>query len=82
MTDYERKKFEIERSAPGAKNFEKPTDCRNPDQIRFYVEELCQKIDALERDFNYVPEWVYGLLAQCNVVQNRLLYVEFKNSYS
>lgn len=82
MSNYERKKIELEQRAFAAKSFEKQMDCKNPDQVRFYVEELCQKTDALERDFKYVPEWAYGLLAQYNTVQNGLLYVEFKNSYS
>lgn len=82
MSDYERKKIELERRAFASRNFAKPMDCKNPDQVRFYGEELCQKTDAPERGFKHVPEWAYDLLAQYNAVQNRLLYVEFKNSYS
>ncbi len=63
-------------------NFETPSNCRNIDQIRFYVSELCRKIEEYERQFNYVPNWAYVLLAQYNNAQNILLYHDFKESYS
>jgi hypothetical protein len=81
MTDYEQKKIEMELKAFIARNFEKPLDCKNQDQIRFYVGELSHKVEALERQFNYVPEWAYSLLSQYNAAQNRILDLEFKNSY-
>jgi len=63
-------------------NFVTPSNCRNIDQIRFYVSELCQKIEEYERQFNYVPNWAYVLLAQYNNAQNILIYQDFKESYS
>lgn len=82
MTDYERKKIEMELRAFTSRNFERPSECRNLEQIRFYVRELCLKIDALEDQFKYVPSWAYTLLAQYNAKQNTLLTVEFRNVYT
>ncbi len=81
MTDYERKKIELELKNFTSRNFVRPNDCRNLDQIRFYVKELCAKIQEYETTFNYVPQWAYSLLAQYNLVQNKMILVEFKNAY-
>ena len=82
MTDHERKIIETELKNFTARNFEKPTACRNLEQIRFYVRELCLKIDELEGNFNYVPQWAYALLAQYNAQQNSIIQLEFRNSYN
>ena len=81
MSDYEKKRLELELRNFTSRNFERPSDCRNLDQIRFYVKELCGKIEEYEMRFNYVPQWAYSLLAQYNLVQNRMLLVEFAASY-
>ncbi len=82
MSDYEKKRLETELRNFTSRNFERPTDCRNLDQIRYYVKELCNKIEEYEVRFNYVPQWAYSLLAQYNLVQNRMLHMEFVASYS
>jgi hypothetical protein len=64
MSIYERKKIELELRAFASRNFERPSECRNLAQIRFYVNELCAKIEEYQSRFNYVPGWAYGLLAQ------------------
>jgi len=81
MSDFEKKKLEIDLKKFTAKNFERPSDCRNIDQIRFYVRELCIKIEEYENRFNYVPSWAYALLAQYNYAQNRMIHIDFKKSY-
>ncbi len=81
MTDYERKKIEIELRSFTSKNFERPTDCKNLEQIRFYVRELCLKIELLEDQHQYVPESAYTLLAQYNARQNSFLNIDFRNAY-
>jgi hypothetical protein len=81
MTDIERKEIELDLKAFTSRNFVKPSDCRNLEQIRFYIKELCQKIEELEGRFNYAPQWAYTLLAQYNSQQNSLIHVEFTNSY-
>ena len=81
MNDYERQKLELELKNFTARNFEKPGNCRNLDQIRFYVRELCCKIEEYESRFNYVPSLAYSLLAQYNSVQNQMLYVDFITTY-
>jgi hypothetical protein len=82
MSDFEKRKLEIELRNFTTRNFERPSDCRNLDQIRFYVKELCDKIDEYERRFNYVPTWAYSLLAQYNMAQNGMLLKEFRNAYA
>lgn len=64
------------------RNFESPSNCRNIDQIRFYVRELCLKIEDHERRFNYVPAWAYTLLTQYNHAYDQLVYVQFAKSYA
>jgi hypothetical protein len=73
MTPYQRKKLDMEFRAFTSKNFEKPTGCRNLDQIRFYIGELCNKIEDYRQQFDYVPDWAYGLLSQYNEKQNQML---------
>jgi hypothetical protein len=81
MTDYERKKIEMELKVFASKHLERPSECKNPDQIRFYVKALAKKIETLEQTCNYAPDWAYTMLAQYNAKQNSFLFVEFKNSY-
>lgn len=81
MSDFEKRRLELELRNFTSRNFEQPNNCRNLDQIRYYVKELCAKIEEYEIRFNYVPSWAYSLLAQYNLVQNRLLHVEFTTSY-
>lgn len=81
MNDYEKKKVEMEFKDFTSRNFERPANCKNLEQTRFYVKELCNKIAEYEQRFNYVPQWAYTLLAQYNMVQNKLVLVEFKTTY-
>ena len=82
MTAIDRKRIETEFRNFTSRNFERPGDCRNLEQIRFYVRELCQKIEELELRFNYVPNWAYVLLAQYNAKQNGMLHMDFVTTYS
>lgn len=82
MSDFEKKILEMDLKKFTSRNFEKPSDCRNIDQIRFYVSELCSKIEEYELRFNYVPQWAYTLLAQYNMVHNSMLHQDFKNAYA
>lgn len=81
MSDFEKKKLDMELSNFAMKNFERPANCKNLDQIRFYVKELCAKIEEFEKRFNYVPAYAYTLLSQYNALQNKLLSSEFRNTY-
>ena len=82
MSNYEMKRLEMELKQFTINNFEKPMQCRNLEQVRFYIKELCAKIEELEMKFNYVPEFAYALLAQYNARQNNLLQKDFSNLYS
>jgi hypothetical protein len=81
MGEYEKKRIETELRTFTWRNFEKPSECRNLDQIRFYVQELCLKIEELEERFHYVPQWAYSLLAQYNSKQNAMTNLEFRSTY-
>lgn len=81
MSIFEQKQIDTELKKFTSRNFESPGNCRNLDQIRFYVKELCGKIEEYEKRFNYVPNWAYALLAQYNSAQNALIYVDFRNTY-
>lgn len=81
MSEYERKKLEVDLKAFAARNFIKPSECRNLEQIRFYVRELCLKIEEFENRFNYVPGYAYTLLAQYNSRQNGIINTDFRATY-
>ena len=82
MKEFERKKAEMEMKTFTSKNFVMPSECRNLEQIRFYVRELCLKIEEFEGKFNYVPNSAYTLLAQYNSRQNAIISVDFRRTYS
>ena len=81
MSEFEKKHLEVELRTFTSRNFVRPSDCRNLEQIRFYIKELCAKIEEYKNRFNYVPNTAYSLLAQYNCKQNSLLYRDFRNSY-
>jgi hypothetical protein len=81
MASQDRKSVENELNAFALRNFEKPADCKDLEQIRFYVRELCVKIEELEKRFEYVPHSAYQLLAQYNQKQNSLINKNFDNLY-
>jgi hypothetical protein len=78
VTRYEKLKIDSDLRQFARQHFEKPEACRNLDQVRFYIRELCLKIEEFERLHRYVPETAYSLLTQYNEVQNRLLPREQK----
>jgi hypothetical protein len=73
MSNVEKRSLEKELKSFASKNFEKPSECRNLDQIRFYIHELCMKIEEYRNRFNYVPSSAYSLLSQYNAKQNNML---------
>lgn len=81
MSQFEQSQIESDLKRFTERNFENPRKCKNPEQIRFYVRELCLKIEELESRFNYVPNWAYALLSQYNQAQNELVYLDFRNTY-
>ena len=81
MTAFERKKLEFDFFGFVKKNFVKPRQCKNIEQILFYIKELTEKIEHMKHQHNYVPESAYKLLSDYNRLQNQMLFVEFKNTY-
>lgn len=82
MTNYEKACMDVAFRDFTLRNFEKPNECQNPEQLRYYVRELCLKIEEYENQFHYVPEWAYSLLSQYNQKQNSLLLRNFQKTYS
>jgi hypothetical protein len=82
MSDYEKKVLDVELKKFASRNFEKPSNCRNSEQIRYYVRELCLKIEEYEKRFKYVPTLAYVLLVKYNARQNTLICRDFTTSYS
>lgn len=74
MSNPEKKSLEIEFRSFTSRNFEKPSRCRNIEQVQYYVRALCLKIEEFEKRFNYVPTAAYSLLAQYNEKQNKMIY--------
>jgi hypothetical protein len=81
MALFDRKKVDSELQNFASRNFEKPADCKDLEQIRFYVRELCMKIEELERRFEYVPSSAYSLLAQYNSQQNSIISKNVGETY-
>jgi hypothetical protein len=81
MSEFDKKHLEMEVRSFASRNFVRPSDCRNLDQIRFYIHELCLKIEEYKNRFNYVPGSAYSLLAQYNSKQNTMLYRDFIKSF-
>ncbi|MGC3946842.1 MAG: hypothetical protein QM762_20375 [Chryseolinea sp.] len=81
MTAAAKKKIESDVKSFASRNFVRPGECRNLEQIRFYVKELCLLIEDLETKFDYVPSDAYTLLAQYNTRQNDIINTDFRDSY-
>lgn len=81
MSDFEKKKLEIEFKSFILKHFEKPSNCKNLEQVRFYVQELSAHIQEFEQKFSYVPESAYALLSQYNSVHSAAVHKHFVNTY-
>ena len=77
MSEFEKKRIDGEFKKFVKRNFETPKRCKNLEQIRFYVRELCIKIEEFKKSFNYVPKSAYALLAQYNSLQNKMVYADF-----
>jgi hypothetical protein len=81
MIEYEHKLLESQLKSFAAKNFVRPSDCRNIAQVKFYVRELCSNIEHYEQQFDYVPSWAYTLLSQYNLVQNKMISTKYRLAY-
>ncbi|MEX2232491.1 MAG: hypothetical protein WD824_10040 [Cyclobacteriaceae bacterium] len=81
MSEFEKRHLELELRNFAARNFARPSECRNLHQIRFYIAELCEKIEDYKKRFNYVPNTAYSLLSQYNAMQNSMLYRDFISNY-
>ena len=81
MSEFDKKHLELELKSFTARNFVVPSECSNLDQIRFYIQELCDKIAEYKKRFDYVPNVAYSLLSEYNSKQNSMLYRDFIRHY-
>lgn len=72
------KELEIQMKNFAERHFTKPSDCKNLEQIQFYISELCLKIKEFETRFQYVPQVAYVLLNQYNMRQNAFVSERFR----
>jgi hypothetical protein len=82
MNDYQQKRIEMEWKEFVHSNFEKPSACRNLEQIRYYIREITLRMEAEKKRHDYVPDWAYAILAQYNDVQNKILLADFQKTYA
>jgi len=81
MTRFEEKKLEQEFNKFTRMNFDKPQRCRSIGQIRYYMQELTDKIYEFKNSFNHVPGSAYTLMSQYNAAQNRLIHKNYQEVY-
>jgi hypothetical protein len=82
MTRFEQKKLDLEFTKFAKMNFDKPQKCKSIGQIRYYMQELSDRMSSLKDSFNYVPNSAHILLSQYNAAQNRLIFKNFQEVYS
>ncbi len=63
------------------RNFEKPKKCKSLEQIKFYIKELTQIIEQYKLKHDFVPESAYVLLNEYNIQLNKLVMVNFQETY-
>jgi hypothetical protein len=80
MTPYEQKKLDMEFRSYLSENFDKPSDCRDLDQLRLYINALCNKIEEYSMRYNYVPGTAYWHLTEYNSRQNQLVDLVVKGN--
>jgi hypothetical protein len=81
MTRFQEKKLEQEFNKFAQMNFDKPQKCRSISQIRYYMQELTEKINEFKASFKFVPGSAYTLLTQYNAAQNKLIHKNFQEVY-
>ena len=55
------------------KNFETPEQCRDLNQVEFYIRELKAKMKEFKQQFNFIPKFAYHLLWEYTSLQNEML---------
>ena len=77
----ERRKIELELRNLISESLQKPSECKNLEQIRYCIQQVCLRIEQLEAESHTVPQWLYALLAQYNARQNSILLADFIQTY-
>ena len=81
MTKFEKKKRAFEFNKFVKMHFEKPSNCKDAQQVGYYIQELSAKIEELKDAWGYVPDEAYRLLHQYSQLHRKLTYADFINSY-
>ena len=58
------------------RHFESPGNCRNTDQVRFYLGEIVRKIEEYRQAYGYVPEKANALLESYKRLYNRMVHAD------
>lgn len=61
---------------------ENPLQCKTDEDIRFYVRDLCLKIEALEERLEYVPSSSCTFLAEYHTLQSPSTIKNFAENYA
>lgn len=80
MTPFQKRLIEAEFRQFTGRHFVKPKDCKNHQQVSYYIHELCIRIEELRQN-EYVPDFAYQLLAEYQARQNGMVLKEFIASY-
>jgi len=81
MSTHEKKQLDKNFNKFTKTHFENPGKCKSINQIRFYIQELSNKISEFKSNFNYVPNSAYSLLTQYNSAHNCMVMTNFKEIY-
>ena len=81
MEKLSQKRIDREFSLFATRHFEKPRKCRDLRQVQFYIRELSNRIEELKKNFNYVPDSAYALLADYSMIQKRYILDNFTRIY-
>lgn len=82
MTDLEKNRLDNALRDFANRNFMKPHECRNLDQVRYYTYELYLKLEEYHEHFRFVPGWALVLLSQYKQVQTNLANRNFRAQYA
>jgi hypothetical protein len=58
-----------------------PRKCKKIEQTRYNIHELHMKINELREKFNYVPDDARLLFNEYQVIQDRMVFENYRKSY-
>jgi len=80
VSDYEIEQLEIDFNKFTIRHFDEPSECRNIEQVQFYIQGLSIKIEEFKSRFKFVPDNAYVLLNEYNASQSKLVFRKFRQT--